>query len=480
MKVLLINPPSDSPQPVMPLGLAYLASALLKNNITVNVIDAWVERLNFYTLEERISEYSDIDLIGITVMSPTYRDALKTIRTAKKASPKSKIVVGGTHPSSLPEQCLQDSPEVDFVAVGEGDYLIVELTRALENKLRLSDIKGLVYRDGNKIVNNEIADVIKNLDDLPFPARHLFPIYKYKTHPPYRLYNRYATIITSKGCAYKCTYCTKSVSGDNYRRQSVERTIKEIEHLIKEYRIKQIHFYDDNFTINMKWAERVCDMIIQQKLKIVWSCVTRVDLVNKRLLKKMRQAGCWLISYGVESGNQKILDNVKKGYKVERIKETFRLTKNAGIRTLGYFMAGLPGETYQTLNDTVLLSMALRPDFVSWSITALYPGSELYKRALREELGNNYVRITTAAIEDSLNISSLSPYAHGYTFIYEGQIPREDIVKTVNQAYRRFYFRIIYIIRFMWKIQTMTEFFSYLKTFIQFLKWKVKYSCNGI
>jgi anaerobic magnesium-protoporphyrin IX monomethyl ester cyclase len=473
MRVLLINPPSDSPQPILPLGLAYLAAALEKNNISVEIIDAWVERLDFDSLEEKINNSEKADLVGITIKSPTYSTAVKTIQTVKRASPQAKIAIGGTHPSSSPVECLKENPEVDFVAVGEGDHLIVQLVKAVEGgNGKLSEIKGLVYRDNGKIINNGRAEPIKDLDNLPFPARHLFPIFKYKTHPPYRLYNSYVTMMTSRGCPYNCSYCTKSVSGQNYRCQSPERVIKEIKYLIKEYKIKQIHFYDDDFTINMKRAEAICDKIIEENIKIAWSCVTRVDLVNETLLTKMRRAGCWLISYGVESGNQRILDEVRKGYRVEQIKEAFRLTKKARIKTLGYFMAGLPGETYSTLNDTVQLSMSLDPDYVSWSITALYPGSKLYQQALNGELGNNYTQVKAPVVENTSNVSSLSPYAHGHAFIYEGKIPRKYILETVNNAYRRFYFRISYIIRFVMGLQTLTEALSYLRVFIQFLNWK--------
>lgn len=473
MKVLLINPPSDSPQPIMSLGLAFLAAALEKNNIPVEVIDAWAEGLNFEALEKRIA-LAEAGLIGITVMSPVYPIGIKVIQAARRASPQSKIIIGGTHPSSLPEDCLTDSSELDFVCCGEGDELIVQLVNALKGNGDVCDIKGLGCRREGRIVINGKAEPVRNLDDLPFPARHLFPLSRYRTHPPYRLYNSYATMITSRGCPFQCTYCTKSVSGQYFRFQSTERVIREIEFLKNKYNIKQIHFYDDDFTINKKRVEGLCDEIISRGLKIAWSCVTRVDLVDEMLLRKMRKSGCWLISYGVESGNQRILDSVRKGYKVEQIKEAFTLTRNAGIRTLGYFMSGFPGETTETLNDTVKLSFEIDPDFVSWSILALYPGSKLYQQALQGELGNNYVQAQMPITEGKANISSLSPYAHGHMYIYEGDISRDYILQTVNKAYRRFYFRLTFLFRFLMRLRTFTEAFSYVKTLIQYLTWSKK------
>ncbi|MDI6759453.1 MAG: radical SAM protein [Candidatus Brocadiaceae bacterium] len=473
MKVLLINPPSDSPQPVMPLGLAYLAAALECDNVLVEVIDAWAERLDFDSLEKRIAQAKDVGLIGITVMSPVYPTGIKTVQVARRASPYAKIIIGGTHPSSLPEQCLQECPELDFVAVGEGENLIVQLVRALQGKsIPLNEIKGLWYRNNNKVITNHRAEPVQNLDELPFPARHLFPLEKYKVHPPYRLYKSFATMITSRGCPFQCAYCTKSVSGQNFRYQSTERVIREIEFLIDKYNIKQIHFYDDDFTINKSRVEELCEELILRRIKITWSCVTRVDLVNERLLKKMKDSGCFLISYGVESGSQKILDNIRRGYHVGQIKEAFRLTKKAGIRTLGYFMAGLPGETYETLNETVKFSFELDPDFVSWSVTVLYPGSKLYEQALKGELGNNYV--STQMRAEDLITSSRSPFAHGHAYFYRGEVPKEYILDTIDKSYKNFYFRVGYIARFLTKLQTFTEALCYLNTFIQYLGWQKK------
>lgn len=473
MKVLLINPPSNSPQPIMPLGLAYLAAALESKGIPVDVVDAWAEGLDFKLLEKRIAETEGVGLIGITVMSPIYPAGIKTIRIARKAAPESKIIIGGTHPSSLPEECLKDCPELDFAAAGEGDELIVRLVGALlGDGTQLSSIKGLAYRENGVIIFNGHADPISDLDDLPFPSRHLFPLPRYKPHPPYRLYNAFATMITSRGCPFQCTYCTKSVSGRDFRFQSTGRVVDEIDHLIKNYGIRQIHFYDDDFTINKKRVADLCDEIVDRKIKIVWSCVTRVDLVDEILLEKMKMSGCWLISYGVESGCQHILDKVKKGYKVEQVKNAFMLTKMVGIRTLGYFMAGFPGETRETLNDTVELSFEIDPDFVSWSITALYPGSNLYDQAVAGELGNNYVRVRTPVEEHNSNVSSLSPYAHGHTFIYEGELSRDYILDTVNKAYRRFYFRPAFLFRFLMRLKTFTEAFSYVKALCQYLTWR--------
>lgn len=474
-KVILINPHSDSPQPIMPLGLAYLGAALEKEGIGVGVIDAWAERLVPEKLLEKLRGTEEPLLVGVSVMSPTYAEARRTIQAARAAYPRAKIIVGGTHPSSLPKECLLENPEVDFVCDGEGDDLIVSLVRALEQKAPdFSPIKGLLYRSpGGGIANNGKAPGVRDLDAVGFPARHLFPLGAYESHPPYRRYKRYATMITSRGCPYRCSYCTKSVSGQNYRAMSPERVIAELEHLINDYRIRQVHFYDDDFTIRMDRAERICDAMIEKGLRVAWSCVTRVDLVNRKLLDKMRRAGCWLISYGVESGDQEILNSVNKSYTVEDIRRAFGDTRAAGIRTLGYFMSGFPGETEETLKKTMDLSFELKPDFVSWSILALYPGSSLYQQALDGKLGEQYRKLNPLSLGKG-DVSSLSPFAHGHMFIYEGKLPRERILKEVEGAYKKFYLRPSYLIQFIVKLRTFVEFSSYVKAFFQYIGWKKK------
>ena len=473
MRVLLLNPPSPSPEPILPLGLACLAAALERSGVAVDVVDAWAEGLGFADLRRRLSGLARPDIIGVSVMSPVYGDGMQTVQTARESFPGAKIIAGGYHPSSLPTQTLAENPGLDYVARGEADELIVQLARALtSDDPDLGGIPGLVHRgDDGQIVDNGCAIPVKDLDALPLPARHLFPMDRYRTHPPYRLRREYATMMTSRGCPYACTYCTKSVSGRNHRRQSAERILTEIDHLVSVYGIRQVHFYDDNFTIDKKRILALCSALRERRYDLVWSCVSRVNLVNDEVLAEMKSAGCWLISYGVESGNQAILDRVNKGYSLAQVRSAFRATRRAGIRSLGYFMAGFPGETQQTLDETVELSLKLDPDFVSWSITALYPGSELYQQAVDRKLGDNYKKLESPVDSDTRNVSSLSPYSHGHTFIFDGELSRDYVLKTVRRAYNRFYFRPRYLIRFLTRLRTLTELESYIKAFLQYVAW---------
>ena len=225
--------------------------------------------------------------------------------------------------------------------------------------------------------------------------------------------------------------------------------------------------------MNMQRAEAICEEIMNQGIKIDWSCTTRVDLVNEKLLQKMKKAGCWLISYGVESGNPQILKNVNKGYSLKQVGDAFRLTKKVGIRTVGYFMLGLPGETEETIKETIRFSLKLDPDFVSWGITSLYPGSILYEKARKGELGKNInVRYT---LEDKTWHSSGSPYGDGFSIIYQGVHTREELKNYAKQANRLFYLRIPYLVKFLFKIRSWDEFTYYLKGGFQFLGWAFRH-----
>jgi len=462
MEILLINPPSKASNPIMPLGLAYLAVSLENAGIPVEVIDAWAEGYSFERLERELARKNP-DIVGITMMSPFYGAAMRTVDAAR-ANTKAKIVVGGAHPSAVPAECLRDNSGIDFAVIGEGERTLVELAKAIfEGRKDTSAIKGLAFRQGGKIITTLRSDAVEDLDILSPPARHLFPTKKYRTHPPYGKENPYMTLITSRGCPFQCTYCSKSVFGSKYRFMSPAKVLWEIKHIKKNYGVKELHFYDDDFTMDMNRAEEICDLLKAQNVDISWSCTTRVDLVNRRLLEKMKASGCWLISYGIESADEGVLKKIKKGYTTEDVKRAFSLTKNVGIRTAGFFMVGLPGETRRSLKKTIEFSLDLDPDFVSWGITALYPGSPLY---------------------DSLNLryhpeikkghASGSPYGDGYALIYEDTLSRRELEEYVKEANRLFYLRPLYLLRFVFKIRSFREFLHYLKGGFKTLFWMLR------
>ncbi len=457
MNILLINPYSESPYPVLPLGLAYIAAILEQNQINVTVVDAWAERLGHEELSAAILR-SRPDIIGIT-MTSTMAPAAMEVAALAKATINVPVVVGGPHSSALPLECLAN-PAIDYVVIGEGEITFLNLVRTLSSgHPDLSTINGIAYRLNGEIIVNKPADLIVDLNDLPMPARHLFPLNRYRTHLPYGRKAPYMTMITSRGCPYNCIYCSKSVFGATYRALSPDNVVRELKHLIGTYGIKEYRFYDDDFTLNVNRASEICDEIIRQGIKLDWSCTTRVDLVNDELLGKMKRAGCYTISYGVESGDPEVLKHANKGYTLDDVEKAFRLTQKHGIRILAFFMLGLPGENEQTIEKSIQLALKLDPDFVSWGIMNLMPGSKMY---------NDFSHQFT---DRSNNESIKHPMAAGSSYnIYEGAFPLERLVEYSREAHRRFYLRPQYLLKKLFEMRSWDEFRGYAVMGFDFLK----------
>ncbi|MBF0140507.1 MAG: radical SAM protein [Magnetococcales bacterium] len=468
MKTLLIAPPSNASNPVLPLGLAFLAASLRKNGWAVQVLDIWAEQLTADEVVQRVKALAP-DVVGVSIMSPNLVLAMRTIVQIRKVS-NAVIVVGGAHPSALPEQCLRDFPAIDFVVQGEGDESFVALLERIRDRSTdFSGIPGIYYRLQGTIHSTGGSGFVKDLNVLEFPARDLFPLSLYTTHPPYGKNKAYMNMITSRGCPYQCTYCSSSVSGRKYRGISPQRMVEEVELIISRYGVREIHFYDDDFTMNRKRVEQFCDLIVAKGISIAWSCTTRVDLVTPELLRKMRESGCWLISYGVESANSDILKRIKKGYGLAEVEQAFLWTKQAKIRTVAYLIVGLPGETPETIRETAEFSLRLDPDFVSWGIHTLFPGSPMFAEAVRER--PKLIAAYHDAASNSIAQDLGSPYVAGQYAIYDNDFTHEQLAVFVKEANRLFYLRFSYMIRILFKIRSFYEFKYYLMAGFTTIRW---------
>lgn len=324
MKVLLLNPPFPMEARygkglkgigtvLPPLGILYVAASLEKNGYEVAVLDAELHELGIEETVQRIEKIRP-DIVGITCSTSNF---YRCVALSKKLKERldAAIILGGPHTSVMPKEILKEK-EIDFIVIGEGDLTTVELLNALKDGRELKNIKGIGYKEAGEIKINEKAEFIKNLDELPFPARHLVDLRTYEPSPNHYKETPYTTMVASRGCPFACTFCNSSaIWRQRYRQRSVGNVIEEIKFLIKEYGIKDIGFWDDVFGINKKWINEFCNALKQQGIKINWSCEMRVDGVDKETLKNMKEAGCWCIFYGVESMEQDILDAIeKKGY----------------------------------------------------------------------------------------------------------------------------------------------------------------------
>lgn len=457
MKVLLVNPPSLAPYPVLPLGLAYIGAYLRDRGFEVRAVDAWAERLTLRQLETRIAGFAP-DIVGVTMNTPNYGAGRLAAAAARAAVPGATIVLGGAHPSALPEETLRGCPEADIAVEGEGEEVMSRICRAGGRAGDLGQIPGLAFRSAGRIRRTEKAPSLADLDSIPFPDRGLFPVKHYRTHPPYGKRNPYATFITQRGCPFQCSYCSKSVFGRKFRQRSVGNVIAEIDSVVARFGVKELHFYDDIFTINHTWVKDFCARLRQSHPKMSWSCTTRVDLVESSLLQEMKAAGCWLISYGVESGSQEILDSVNKGYRLEQVRQAFAETRRLGIRTVAYYMIGFPEDDESSIRKTIDFVISLRPDFSSLGIGVLLPGSDLFHRGSRP----------SAAPGRPLE---MTPLSEGEYCLLAGNLDQKQLEGWARFAARKFYFRPGYLLRTFLKVRSFGELAGYLKAGLMTLKW---------
>lgn len=392
MHVVLINPRlrAWNPNVWVPLGLGYIAAVLEQEKHNVEIIDLNVVRMKDDDLQGRVK---NTDVVGITGMITEYQEVLRLTNIIKKADEDIKVVLGGPLATTLPQELLQTS-QADFIVIGEGERTIVDLVSAIEYGDHFSGIKGIAYRDDGRITITGPAEPIANLDAVPFPARHLLDMNRYlKNH--FESFGlkikefgkiRSTNLITSRGCPYSCTFCFHGMWGYQWRARSPANMVEEMELLSKGYGVNGFFFNDDTFVLDRKRVLAFCHLLKTKGLDVVWYCNGRANLMHKELLMAMYDAGCRGIAYGIESGNQQILDSMKKNIPLEQVSSTVKWTKEAGIHVTGYFMLGMLGETKDTIRQTIALAKELALDFYGFSIATPLPGTELYSAALERGL----------------------------------------------------------------------------------------------
>jgi radical SAM superfamily enzyme YgiQ (UPF0313 family) len=431
MKVLLINPPyEESVYLHAPLGLCYVASVLERDGHEVQILDFPAEKVTMSEYRRLLKRWKP-DIVGITSMTPHIKSASEIAKTTRKVLPKIKIILGGPHVTILPRRTMNEIPEIDIGILGEGEYTIAEITKRMEAKSDISSMKGTIVRKGKSLKNNGPSARIENLDELPFPARHLL---KGKYHKSLGK-SPYATMMTSRGCPYSCLFCAKEIFGRSYRARSVENVMDEIRLLKEKQGINELIFFDDSFTLKKDRVIELCNSLIKDDLGIQWKCETRANLVDGTLLNIMKAAGCYLVAYGIESGVQKNLDFLNKGTTLGQIRKAISATKEAGILAQGYFIFGIPGEMKDDMKKTSEFALSLDLDFTQFSLLIPFPGTELYNYAEK----NNLISNTDWSHYSYFGDSSRS-------IIKLSEIPFKELEKIRSDALRRFYMRPGYIL----------------------------------
>lgn len=389
MKILLINPRSSLPIEVRTtphLGLAYLGAVSLHRGDDVRIYDADVEKVS---LSQTIRDFAPA-VVGITANTSQITNAWRGAAEIKRAC-AAPIIIGGPHVSALPAESAQN-PAIDIVVRGEGEATWRELGILIERegwqqaRNHLDTVAGITYRrDAGAIHHTPDRPSIADLDALPMPAYNLFKMERYTNLQPTvdRVDGaRSFSIMTSRGCPYRCQYCSQSIMPLKWRMRSPANVVAEWRHLVHDLGAEEIGVLDDSFNIDRRRVHEICDLLIAEKLNHVpWIMINgiRANLTDVELLAKMKAAGCKRTAFGVESGNQAILDSIDKHLTIEQVRAAFRAAKEVGMETIGFFMIGLPGETEETMNQTIALAIELDPIVANFSMTTPFPGTKLYE-----------------------------------------------------------------------------------------------------
>lgn len=418
------------------LGLGYIAAVLLRDGHEVKYIDCSADQLTVGDMDRVLEDYKDMDFVGISATTPVINNGLAVAALVKKKNPNTKVIFGGVHPSIFPDEVLANE-NVDFVAIDEGEEIMSELVSGRPP----AEILGLCYKEAGRIIKNPMRPLIADLDSLPPPAYHLMPIKKY--YPTIGSVKRLPAmaIFATRGCPGRCTFCYRTFHGV-VRKRSARNIIDEIKILQKNYGIREICFYDDTFTLFKDVVREFCDIIKNEKIDLTWTCFTRVDHVNEELLKIMKGAGCHLILFGVESGDENILLNIHKRISLDKVRDAVAAARRAGVETRASFMFGNQGETEETIKKTIDFAIKLDPDEVQFNIMTPYPGTEVFTWAKM----NGYIK--------SFNWDD---YVMSKVVFEVPGLSSEMLEHYYRVGHRKFYFRPKVILRRILRIRTFDQ-----------------------
>lgn len=470
MKALLLNPPADRGVRQVregrcmqragawtaiwsPISLATIGAVLRENGFEVKIIDAIVECVNFEALETIVKNYQPRITI-INAATPSIESDLSTCRIIKRIDSKITTAIIGIHGTALAGECLAMQPDLDCVIRGEPEMTALELCCAVRDSKALNGVTGLSFRKQQQPIDNPDRAYIENLDTLPFPAWDLVERDKYRM--PFTR-KKFLLAATSRGCPYQCVFCAdKAYYGTKLRLRSPKRIVDELEWIGQQFQIKDFLFWSESFTINLDFAKAVADEIFQRKLGIQWVCNSRVDNVDEELLQKIKRAGCWMIGFGIESGNQAVLDSVKKGIHIQDTIRAIELSKRAGLEVTAHCVLGFPADTKETILQTIEFVKKLALDYAQFYCAVPFPGSELYKLAQE----NNWICS-----------ADWRRFEQNFSVLNTPRLRAEEIMRIRNFAYRSFYFRPKIIGNVLRRIKTPVQFFQLLKGVVDFFDW---------
>lgn len=467
MNICLINTPYiDIYGPIkvsagryFPLGLGYIAAVLRRDGHKVSLLDPEAEGISYPAIAKRI-EQSNPDVIGISSATPNFAYAVKIAKIAKDLS--IPTILGGTHASSLPEMILEKHREIDIIVIGEGEITVSRLCEAIEKGEDIKNIEGIAYRKKEKIIKTGLRKPIPNIDDLPFPARDLIDMSLYRPHSYIDTGEKSATMITSRGCPNRCIFCASHITmGKKFRAHSPEYVIREIRHLIEDYKVEHIVLNDDTFTLDPERVKKICKELISKRIKIEWSCLARTNTITYEILELMKKAGCNCVAFGVESGDPHILENLKKGATIEDSRKAFDIANKIGIKTLAFFIFGAPDDNVATIKKTIRFAKELKPTLAFFNMMIPYPGTEIFEKDYQYLI----------KLDDWHGFVAIGPSAP----VGGGMLSKKQIQKLVFFANISFYFRLPQLFRIIKSIKTLKELAIYLRGGYGWLKQLIRW-----
>jgi len=433
-----------------PLGLAYAASILEKAGHNVIIIDANALKLSKEETLDRIKVFNP-QLLGFMLTAYMFRLTLEWIKYLKKNTGL-PVLVGNINVQLYPNETLSHD-EINYGIIGPAHESLPKLISAMENKTDISQIEGICYKKDGKIIIKQPESFKEDFNNLPFPARHLLPNDKYCQFISKR--KNFSILVTTKGCKYNCKFCY--LTKIPYTERDVNNVIEEIEECYYKYNVREIDFFEASLVANRKRTIKICKELIKRKLNLEWSCRARVDEIDDELLKIMRKAGCRRIYYGIESGDQEILNKNSKGITLNQIKNAIRLTKKNKIKTLGFFMVGQVGDTKETVEKTIRFMKSLSLDYIQVGRTIPKPCSYL-DNLLQQKTNKDYWRDYVLGKEEEKRIPT--PWT---------ELTEEEKFEAIKRMYKQLYLSPWYILKTLLSIRSFGEFKRYAKAGLKFV-----------
>jgi radical SAM superfamily enzyme YgiQ (UPF0313 family) len=397
MKVMLVQCPFKENQTIgPPLGLAYLASSLEKAGHNVKIVESMILNYGLNDIKKEIKLFNP-DVVGVSSVTQTIYKAIQILKIAKNCNPNCLTVLGGPHPTVNDKGTIEMSSFIDVIVRGEGEITFPELLKK-NRKEDFVNIKGITFRLNGKIVKNPDRPRIKNLDELPFPSHHLLHMNKYKISESLyqigvigRQGQQYGTISTSRGCPYGCKFCaSNALWGNKWHSRSAENILEELKILRYRYNKKVIDFVEDTFTLDKKRVLKLCDLIVKENLDCSFIATTRVNLFTEDIAVALKKAGFKVVIFGFESGNEKTLNYLCKGFSIEDSKKAVKIAKQVGLDVYGSFIIGVPGETRKNIKKTIAFAKKLDLNYSLFSLFVPFPGTKIYEKVKENKLLLSY------------------------------------------------------------------------------------------